>query len=274
MHKFKQFSVYIIKEYIINYIPTLSNQHTYSLLAMYPCATQPEGEIGFNTNIFIKIPKKSLFGGKYGTTINLNFSRTNSIDGGTSFLNDIDSLTHESAIYRKGEKLYFSDFNFEINKKVNKKTKLNLVLSKQKYNKDILEGKIEGEYGIIESLISVADLSYKIKKGHTIRLELQEMFSKDDPNAQNPSDGNWHMTLLEYTVSPNWFISIQDMYNYGNYNEDDKLHYVNSSFGYIKGANRFTIGYGKKRAGIFCVGGICKTVPASNGFTLNIVSNF
>ena len=42
---------------------------------MYPCAyTQAEGEFGFNTNIFYKIPKKSfLLGGKYGTKLNLNF---------------------------------------------------------------------------------------------------------------------------------------------------------------------------------------------------------
>jgi len=84
------------KEYIINYIPTLSKQHTYTLLALCPCATQPEGEFGFNTNIFYKIPRETLLGGKYGTKLNLNFARTNNIQGGTSFLNDIDSLTHTS----------------------------------------------------------------------------------------------------------------------------------------------------------------------------------
>ena len=84
------------KEYIINYIPTLSKQHTYTLLAMYPCLTHRKA-FGFNTNIFYKIPKKSFLGGKYGTKINLNF-RTNSIQGGTSFLNDVDSLTHSLEI--------------------------------------------------------------------------------------------------------------------------------------------------------------------------------
>jgi hypothetical protein len=34
------------------------------------------------------------------------------------------------------------------------------------------------------------------------------------------------------------------------------------------------IGYGKKRAGIFCVGGVCKEVPSSNGFSLTISSSF
>ena len=65
------------------------------------------------------------------------------------------------------------------------------------------------------------------------------------------------------------------MYNYGNYDEEKRLHYVNTSLGFLKGANRFSwIGYGKKRAGIFCVGGICKEVPSSNGFSLNVSSSF
>ena len=48
-------------------------------------------------NIFYKIPKNILLGGKYGTKLNVNF-RSNSISGGTSFLNDIDSLTHNVSI--------------------------------------------------------------------------------------------------------------------------------------------------------------------------------
>ena len=44
--------------------------------------------------------------------------------------------------------------------------------------------------------------------------------------------------------------------------------------GFIKGANRFEIGYGKKREGIFCVGGVCKLVPSSNGFNLSVSSSF
>lgn len=264
------------KEFIINYIPTLSKNHGYTLLALYPCATQPEGEFGFNTNIFYKIPKNTLFGGKYGTKLNFNFARTNSIEGGNSYLND--SSSHSSNPFKsisiKDQVLYFSDFNLEINKKINKKVKLNLVFAKQKYNKDILEGKTIGEYGIVSSTIAVADVSYKIKKGHTIRLEIQELLSKDDATATNHADGDWHMVLAEYTISPNWFFAIQDMYNYGNYDEEKQLHYVNTSIGFIKGANRFEIGYGKKRAGIFCVGGVCKEVPSSNGFSLNISSNF
>ena len=264
------------KEFIINYIPTLSKQHTYTLMAMYPCATQAEGEFGFNTNIFYKIPRKTFLGGKYGTNLNLNFARTNSIEGGISYLNDSSSHTSRplKSIFIKDETLYFTDFNLEIGRKINKKIKINLVIAKQQYNKDVLEGKTIGEYGTVSSTIAVADISYKIKKGHTIRIELQELLSKDDVTAEKHADGDWHMILAEYTISPNWFFAIQDMYNYGNYDEEKQLHYVNTSVGFLKGSNRFAIGYGKKRAGIFCVGGVCKEVPSSNGFSLNISSSF
>ena len=264
------------KEFIINYIPTLSKQHTYTLMAMYPCATQAEGEFGFNTNIFYKIARKTFLGGTYGTNLNLNFARTNSIEGGISYLNDSSSHTSRplKSIFIKDETLYFTDFNLEIGRKINKKIKINLVIAKQQYNKDVLEGKTIGEYGTVSSTIAVADISYKIKKGHTIRVELQELLSKDDVTAEKHADGDWHMILAEYTISPNWFFAIQDMYNYGNYDEEKQLHYVNTSVGFLKGANRFAIGYGKKRAGIFCVGGVCKEVPSSNGFSLNISSSF
>ena len=261
------------KQFIINYIPTLSEQHTYTLMALYPCATQTEGEFGFNTNIFYTIPRKTLLGGKYGTKLNINFARTNSIEGGTSFLND--SISHSSTIFKiKNEIIYFSDINLEINKKISKKTKINFAFAQQKYNKDILEGKTIGEYGIVQSTIFVFDLSYKIKKGHTIRIENQLLISQDDETADNHSDGDWYMALAEYTISPNWFFAIQDMYNYGNHYEDQRQHYVNTSIGFLKGSNRFSFGYGKKRAGIFCVGGVCKEVPSSNGFNINISSSF
>ena len=64
------------------------------------------------------------------------------------------------------------------------------------------------------------------------------------------------------------------MYNWGNKDSEKQLHYANYDFGYMKGATRIAVGYGKKRAGIFCVGGVCKEVPSSNGFNLSISTSF
>jgi|TARA_B110000240_G_C13482893_1_gene446082 hypothetical protein len=261
------------KAYIMNYIPTLSKPHAYTLLALYPCATQAMGELGVQLDIFYKIKKGSLLGGKYGTKLNLNFSRINGLNNGNSLKNDLTN--HEPILISfKGEELYFADINLEVNKKVNKRIRYNFVIANQTYNKDFLEGKTPGEYGVINSTIGVLDLSYKIKKGHTLRMEVQTLIAKQLETASKKEEGDWVMALAEYTISPNWFFTIQDMYNYGNDDESKRLHYININFGFLKGANRFSIGYGKKREGIFCVGGVCKLVPSSNGLNLNITSSF
>ena len=272
------------KAYLINYIPTLSKPHAYGLLALYPCATQADGEFGMQFDVFYKIQKGALLGGKYGTKLAFNYSRINGLNGGNSFLND--NTDHSPMLISiKNEELYFQDINLEINKKINKKIKANFVIANQTYNKDFLEGKIPGEYGVLNSTILITDISYKIKKGHSLRMEFQMLNSKQledysthggayENGLEKPAEGDWSMGLLEYTISPHWFFTIQDMYNWGNEDVSKQLHYVNLNAGFIKGANRFEIGYGKKREGIFCVGGVCKTVPSSNGFSLSVSSSF
>jgi len=260
------------KAYIINYIPTLSKPHAYSLLALYPCATQADGEFGMQFDVFYKFRKETIFGGKYGTKININYSKINSLDGGPSFLNDDKEYT--SSMNINNSTINYQDFNITINKKINKNIKTNFIVANQTYNKDVLEGKPIGDYGVLNSTIIVGDISYKIKRGHSLRMELQTLTSKQLETAKRPAEGNWSMALLEYTISPHWFFTIQDLYNNGHEDINKRLHYVNINVGFIKGANRFEIGYGKKREGIFCVGGVCKTVPSSNGFTLGISSSF
>ena len=272
------------KAYLINYIPTLSKPHAYTLLALYPCATQANGEFGIQFDVFYKFQKESLLGGKYGTKLALNYSRINGLNGGNSFLNDNTEHT-PMLISIKNEELYFNDINLTINKKLNSNTEASFVVANQTYNKDLLEGHVPGDYGVLNSTILIADLSYEIKQGYSLRMELQNLISNQledystsgggyENGMEEHSEGDWGMALLEYTVSPHWFFTVQDMYNYGNELEEKQLHYLNLTAGFIKGANRFEIGYGKKREGIFCVGGICKLVPSSNGFSVNISSSF
>jgi hypothetical protein len=86
--------------------------------------------------------------------------------------------------------------------------------------------------------------------------------------------GNWATAVIEYTISPNWFFAVMDQYNYGNPDEDKRVHYLLGSVGYIHNATRFSVNFGKQRAGIFCIGGICRPVPASNGVTLTFTTSF
>ena len=261
------------KELTLNYIPPISKQHAYTLAAFYPFATQPLGELGFQGEINYTFKKKSKLGGKYGTQVAVNYSRINGLNGGPSelTLNRDHTPMFFSVI---NEELYFRDLNFDLKKKISKKVKVMLNYLDVIYNKDVVEGKIIGKN--VHARIGIAEVNYKIKPKHTLRSEFQYL-SVDKSNEYYKDQGDWVMGLVEYTFSPHWFFAFVDQYN-GGYTSEGKtyeaVHYLNISCGYSKGTNRFELGYGKVREGIFCVGGVCRNVPSSNGFTLNITSSF
>ena len=79
---------------------------------------------------------------------------------------------------------------------------------------------------------------------------------------------------MEYTVSPHWFISVMDQYNYGNKEISQQLNYYTISAGYTHDATRIAVSYGRQREGIICVGGVCRYVPATSGMTLTVTTSF
>ena len=91
-------------ELLLNYLPANTKQHKYSLANIYPYSSQVMGEIGGQYNVFYKIPKGSLMGGKYGTKLNLNFSVYNSLD--TTYLGGTDGF--ESTFFSYGDELYYA----------------------------------------------------------------------------------------------------------------------------------------------------------------------
>ena len=261
-------------ELTLAYIPAITKQHTYTLAAFYPFSTQPMGELGFLGELNYNIKKKSALGGKYGALLTVNYSRVNALNGGKSVLTENESHTpiFFSAI---GEDLYFRDFNMELKKKLSKKAKLTTSYVDMIYNKDVVQGKNVGKD--IHARIGIIELNYKLKPKHTIRTELQYL-SVDKDEKYDEDSGDWMMALVEYTFAPHWYFAVVDQYNggYTDYEQvvHEAVHYLNISCGYSSGTNRFELGYGKKREGIFCVGGVCKNVPSSNGFTFGITSSF
>jgi hypothetical protein len=261
-------------ELTLSYIPAITKQHTYTLAAFYPFSTQPIGELGFLGELNYNIKKKSTLGGKYGALLTVNYSRVNALNGGNSVLTENES--HTPIFFSVvGEKLYFRDFNIELKKKLSKKAKLTTSYVDMIYNKDVVQGKNVGKD--IHARIGIVELNYKLKPKHTIRTELQYL-SVDKDEKYDEDSGDWMMALVEYTFAPHWFFAVVDQYN-GGYTDYEQIvheavHYLNISCGYSSGTNRFELGYGKKREGIFCVGGVCKNVPSSNGFTFSITSSF
>ncbi|MFT5902388.1 MAG: hypothetical protein ACI9LA_001602, partial [Bacteroidia bacterium] len=247
----------------VNFLPALTKQHTYQLAAsLYPYATQPNGEWSFQGEISYKIPRKSKIGGKYGIGLVFNYAE---VHGLVNTVNE-EGSGYDNNFFESGE-LYFRDINIEVSKKFSKKTKATVKYLNLAYNKDVVQGLVG--YGTIKVNIAIADVTYKVTKKHSLRLEVQGLWTKD-----RADEGDWLMALLEYQWSPHMFVAVTDQWNYGNKHVEDRLHYPSITVGYIHNASRITIGYGRQRAGIFCVGGICRNVPASNGVSLSLTTSF
>jgi hypothetical protein len=253
----------------VNYLPTLTKQHAYSLSAIYPYATQPNGEMGVQGEIVYSIPKNTLLGGKYGTEVKLNYSRANSIENDTSGLNITGyqggSKGYTSGFLKFGDQLYFQDFNIEISKKINNRIKGSLSWVNLIYNQAV----IEGHPGLptVYANVLIADVNYKITPLKSLRTEIQFLSTQQD-------EGNWIMGMLEYSIAPQWFFSVSDQYNYGNEIDAKKIHYYNLGFGFNRNSSRVQMSYGKQREGILCVGGVCRQVPAAYGLNITITSSF
>lgn len=258
-----------INDVNINYLPTISKTHAYAFAAMYPFSTQPQGQLGYNAEVFYKLKSGSVLGGKYGTSLNLNYSQVNAIKKEKILVDpaaEIPNLDgYNSPFLSMDKQLYFRDFNIEIQRKISKSYKLSVVYMNEQYDKDVIQG-LSG-YGVIKSNIGILDMTYKLNSTNALRLETEILLTEQDY-------GDWAMALLEYTYSPHWFVAVYDQYNYGNPDESHQVHYFNVTAGFTKGANRFQIGYGKQREGIMCVGGVCRNVPASNGVTFSVSSTF
>ena len=255
-----------LNDLMINFNPALTKPHTYNLAAtLYPYATQPTGEWAFQGEISYKFKAKTALGGKYGTSFSVNYAMATGLDTTKLYDDNTSRLGYSSNFGLPGDNRYFEDFNVEIRKKLSDKFKFVLMYIYMVYDYEIIRG--EPEHDQVTAHIGVFDLNYKINKKHNIRMEVQHLYTEQDL-------GSWATALVEYTVSPHWFAAVLDQYNYGNEEEIKRLHYPYFTFGYVKNTNRITLGYGKQRAGLFCVGGVCRPVPASSGLTLSITSSF
>jgi hypothetical protein len=254
---------------LINYMPAMTRNHTYALPAMYPYATQPNGEMGMQGELFFKIQPGKPLGGKYGTDVAVNYSHVNSIDktaaSDTSEIGVPGTEGYESDFFKVGDELYFEDFNIEVTHKFSNKVKAIFDYVYIVYNKDVIQG--SPGYGTFYTHTGVAEIIWKITSKKALRTEVEHLWTEDDKK-------NWAMLLMEYTIAPYWSIAGFDQYNYGNEDPEHRIHYYNGTVTFTKNANRFSVGYGRQRAGIVCVGGVCRTVPASNGFIFSITSSF
>lgn len=264
-----------LQDVFINYLPSLNKTHTYNLVAtLYPYATQPIGEVAYQTDVLYTFKKGTKLGGKYGTTIGGNFSTTYRPQQSTAGINVLDStgVTYVCRPFQASDSMYWQDINFNITKKFTKKFSTILSFYSIKINNDVVKISNDAS-GIIHANIGVGEFSYKFNSKHSLRTEIQGLFVQKEA-GEIKDKGNWATLLLEYSISPGWFFSFMNQYNYGHPDPSKRVHYPIITCGYIRDATRITVSYGRQRAGLFCVGGVCRFVPASNGLTLSFTQSF
>jgi hypothetical protein len=265
----------------INFLPALTRSHTENLAAsLYPYATQPLGEVAYQADILYKIPKDSKLGGKYGTEININFATSYRPVRHTSGVDAADSsrVLYSTGLFEKSDSLYYRDFNIEIKRTLNKKWKVTAKYFHFDFNNNA-NVVSKDAHGMINCHIVTSEIIYKISKKHSVRMELQGLWTKKEFDPLLGYDvkqdkGDWATALIEYSISPKFYFAVMDQYNYGNPNESKRVHYLIGSAGYIFGSSRLSVTYGKQREGIFCIGGVCRAVPATNGLTVTFTTSF
>ena len=254
----------------IGHLLAFTQDHTYSLAAKYPYATQvADGEWAYQAEVGYNFKRNTTLGGKYGMTVKVNYSLVKAID--RKFDDELPFNTlagsmkyggtdgYSSSFFKWGGQTYYQDLNFQLTRKLSKDFKLFLMYMNQRYNM----GKIENHGGMVHNDIFVADGKYQFTPKVALRGELQYMESTDD-------DGNWLFGLLELSLVPHWMITLSDEYRVNK----EKVHYYMAQVTFTTGAHRVQLGYGREIDGYNCSGGVCRYVPASKGLKLSYNYNF
>lgn len=246
----------------INHLPAFTVDQTYALPALYPYATQMEGEWAYQASAAYK------FKGRYAPKFKINFSRVNGLENARKNVTDatvVGTQGYHSDFWRNGGK-YYQDLDLMYEHKLNKAFEHHFMYMYQNYNKEV----IQKEEGMINSHIFVYEPKWKINKKMTLRGELQYLYTAHE-------SGDWGFMLAELSLAPYLMFTISDQIGRcepkpGEYG--DVKHYYNFGVtGNIK-SHRIQLSYGRTRSGYNCNGGICRYIPASKGVRLSYNYNF
>jgi len=241
-HYVMMLSPYVMNlEGLVGFVPSLTQQSTYRLLARYAAQAITTGEQGIQADVNITINKEN--------SIAINFA-------------DIRQLN--------GDQLY-REYYFEYNRKFNKNFKAKGGIQAIFYDQAIYQGK-PGHADVI-TFTPFVELNYKIDKKNSIRFEGQYLDTKQDY-------GSFANVMLEWNISPHYSFSVSDMINTkpnryeDNPAPDRVLHYYSIFTKYNINTTSFTLAYIKQVEGVNCSGGVCRLEPAFSGIRFTLTTNF
>lgn len=256
---------------VINFTPALTKQHHSNLANIYVYQAQAgvefksneimkSGETGGQIDVVYEFPKDTKFGGKYGTKVALNYASWYNLPG----IYRAVPAKYETNFFGVGEK-YFSDLNIEVKKQLTENSRTSFLYVNQYYNKPWVEDASHE----VNTHIVYGEWIYSLNNSKSIRIDMEHMWADADFK-------NWIGGSLEYNFNDKFSLYSMDLVNYGNTkdSEEKKKHYLTVGGAYRKGSTRVSLGYGRQRGGLICVGGVCRFVPESTGISLSFNTAF
>ncbi|MEI6311860.1 MAG: DUF6029 family protein [Bacteroidota bacterium] len=233
---------------LVSVIPPTARQNSLRLPARYNAATQVKEESAFSLDIS-STPKKG-----HGITLSL------------------------SAIYNnKFKRNYFYEGFLEYEYKKGKRFNGSFGLQFIRFNQELYLNEsldINGKsVPFINAYTVFAEGSLKLSKKSSLRAEVQYQHCRND-------FGQWIYGLLEYSLAPNFTISISDMWNFKANPENRELikqaprHYYSFFTSYTFKQHRLTAAYVRQVSGIVCTGGVCRFEPAFSGLRVTLNTSF
>lgn len=238
---------------LIAYIPSITRQNTYRLLARYNAVTQFLGENAMQGE-FIITPKR-------GTSIVLNVSNVNSLKSNG------DSAGNAKHLFRE----YYAELQHKLNAKLKGKFGVQSIF----YDQSRFEQKVrDSTYQDVKSITPFFELTYKFNKTTSLRVEAQYLETGQDL-------GSFANAIVELNFL-HWSFSVGDMVNTKPHRSsfskgvisEDILHYYSAFAQYTAGPTVINLAYLKQVQGVNCTGGICRVEPAFSGVRLSLSTSF
>ncbi len=230
----------------LNYVPSLTRQHKYALLMLFPHEAKAVGETGGQFDIYGDL--------SLGKRNDLSWSLN-----GSMFRKLVQKDSWEDYYFLKMGALQYAEVGLELEKKLGRKVKVALATAWQKKSEFSRLG-----FGdmMMNTEVLVADVLYKFTSKTSLRMELQHAWS------DSKDDQAWAYGLLELGLAPRWMFYVSDMCNYKS--ASDTIHYFSVGGSFSWKMLRASAAYGRNRGGTQCSGGVCRYVPEHCGVSVGI----
>ncbi len=239
-----------------NYLPSITRQNTYRLLARYNSVVQELGENAMQLEMTFR-PNKYW-------QININ----------TSAVVRLPGINFKTATFKWNDSTrLFRELYIDAQHKFSKTFKVLLGIQSIGYNQQAYELKPNALF--VQAFTYFGEATWKIAPTRSFRLEGQWMQTNQDL-------GSFLNGLLEFNMAPHWSFSAGDLLNYKNGSLNapasgesfELVHYFNFFAAYTYKSSRFTAGFLKQPTGVNCTGGVCRVEPAFSGFRVGLTTNF